>query len=97
MENPATGMTREVSKMGLLIFYPDKVSFEDEAALLSFPPKWLEIPWDEKGFLKFMSQIDELLVGPLPEEGKDCKWCQYRHVGEKLAHDKDSLQEEIPF
>lgn len=97
LENPATGMTREVSKTGLLIFYPDKVSIKNEEALLSFPPKWLEIPWDEKGFLKFMKEIDELLAGPAPEESKDCKWCQYRHVGEKLTHESDRQQEEIPF
>jgi len=97
LENPANGMIREISKMGLLIFYPDKVSFEDEAALLSFPPKWLEIPWDGEGFLKFMKEIDKLLAGPAPEEGQDCKWCRYRHAGEKLTHDKDVLQEEIPF
>ena len=96
LENPATGAARDVAKMGLLVFYPDRVSMESGEVMLSFPPKWLEIPWDEKGFFEFMRQIDELLSAPPPQEGEDCKWCKYRHFGEEISH-KKPVQDEIPF
>ena len=88
LENPKSGDPVRITKIGLLIFYPDSVSFEDETARLDFPPKWLEVPIDEEGFSEFIRSIDKLLEGPLPEESKTCKWCQYRHVGENLSHKK---------
>lgn len=88
LENPKTGNPVKITKLGLLIFYPDSVSFEDKTAKLDFPPKWLEVPIDEKEFIEFIKLINKLLEGPLPEESKECKWCQYRHVGETLSHIK---------
>ena len=88
LENSAQEESIKITKIGLLIFYPDTVSFEDGEALLHFPPKWLEVPIDDKGFLEFAKEIDNLLSGPIPEESKDCKWCKYRHIGDKLAHEK---------
>jgi CRISPR/Cas system-associated exonuclease Cas4 (RecB family) len=98
LANPAYGQAFEVTLQGLLIFYPNKVAFKDETAYVEFPPKWLEIPEDEPGFFKFAKEIEKLLDGPMPDEGKDCKWCQYRHTGEKLAHqEEEPEQAEIPF
>lgn len=94
LENPAKGAPVKITRLGLLVFYPDSVSFSDGEALLHFPPKWLEVPIDDKGFLKFAKEIDTLLSGPTPPENKECKWCQYRHVGDTLAH---SQQVDIPF
>lgn len=94
LENPTQGTPVRITKLGLLIFYPDNVSFTDGEALLHFPPKWLEVPVDEKNFLEFAKQVDGLLSGPTPPESKACKWCQYRHVGDTLAHPQQS---EIPF
>ncbi len=86
LENPAQGEPIKITKIGLLIFYPDQVDFKDGAATLTFPPKWLEIPIDDAGFLNFAREVDVLLDGPLPEEDANCKWCQYRHLGENMAH-----------
>ena len=86
LENPKMGEPVVISRLGLLVFYPDTVAFENNVARLDFPPKWLEVPIDQDGFLKFMKSIDKLLASPLPEEGKECKWCQYRHLGETLSH-----------
>jgi len=97
LENPKFGNPIVTTRIGLLIFYPDTVSFEDQTARLDFPPKWLEVPIDENGFFKFMESIDKLLAGPLPEESKTCKWCQYRHVGEQLSHKDEGEGEDIPF
>lgn len=98
LENPKYGKGFKVTKLGLLIFYPDKVSFEGGEAILHFPPRWLEVPIDEKGFLAFAKDIDRLLSGEAPAESKTCKWCQYRHVGENLSHLASvSEQQDIPF
>lgn len=95
LENPKIGRPVKTTKLGLLIFYPDAVSFEKGTARLDFPPKWLEVPIDEEGFLTFIKSIDKLLSGPMPEEGKSCKWCQYRHLGESLTHQEE--KDDIPF
>lgn len=92
--NPIRGQGINITRLGLLIFYPENVSFVDGEALLHFPPKWLEVPVDEQNFLTFAKQVDQLLSGPTPPESKSCKWCQYRHVGDTLAHPQQS---EIPF
>lgn len=96
LENPKFGKAIKISKLGLLIFYPEAATFENEIARVDFPPKWLEIPIDEKGFFEFIKQVDDLLTGPLPKESINCKWCQYRHVGEDLSH-SPKIQEDIPF
>jgi hypothetical protein len=95
LENPVAGEPIKITKLGLLIFYPDTVKFEEGTAMLSFPPKWLEITIDDNSFLSFTKEIDTLLSGPLPAEGAECKWCKYRHLGEKLTHGNEN--NEAPF
>ena len=97
LENPKEGPAKKITRLALLIFYPDKVSFENGIAKFDFPPKWLEVPIDEKGFITFMESINKILSGPLPEECEDCKWCKYRHIGEKLSHKKAHSKDDIPF
>jgi CRISPR/Cas system-associated exonuclease Cas4 (RecB family) len=86
LENPANGEAIKISKMGLLILYPDQVNFSDNNLFLSFPPKWLEIPDDGFTFFKLIKDIDLLLAGPAPAEGENCAWCKYRHSGEAFSH-----------
>lgn len=86
LENPKEGVPIKITKLGLLVFYPDEVIYKEDNAFVSFPPKWFEVPIDNEGFLKFAKEIDELLKGPMPAESKICKWCQYRHLGDNLAH-----------
>lgn len=86
LENPAHDNPINVTKLGLLIFYPESVELVNKTAVFDFPPKWLEVPIDEDGFLKFMKSIEALLSGPPPEEGETCKWCAYRHKGEEITH-----------
>jgi CRISPR/Cas system-associated exonuclease Cas4 (RecB family) len=97
LENPKTENPIKITKLGLLIFYPESVTFDKDSALVDFPPKWLEVPIDEKGFFKFVKEIDKLLKSPLPPESKTCKWCQYRHVGEQFSHNQDIIQNDLPF
>lgn len=98
LENPTSGEPIRITKIGLLIFYPDTVTFENGTAMISFPPKWLEIPNDDAEFLSFTKEIDKLLSGPLPGESEDCKWCKYRHIGEQITHGKKgSTNAKLPF
>src|SRR3989344_5698950 len=97
LENPKNGNSYKITKLALLIFYPDTVNFTDNSAMVSFPPKWLEIPIDDKSFLELMKDIDELLKSPLPQESKACKWCQYRHLGEDFTHENVSEKDTINF
>lgn len=93
LEHPKSGPVYKTTRLGLLIFYPDQVAFEEGTVKIDFPPKWLEVPVDEEGFLTFMKEIDQLLSGPTPPEGANCRWCQYR----KLFAKEESPQEELPF
>lgn len=94
LENPGWGEPKKLANMGLLVLYPDKARFENGEALLSFPPTWMEVPHDDDGFVKFISEISMLLEGPMPSETATCLWCKYRHLGEKLSHPKT---DDIPF
>ncbi|MBI4058852.1 PD-(D/E)XK nuclease family protein [Candidatus Microgenomates bacterium] len=91
-ENPKNGQPIKITKLGLLIFYPDQVSFQNDTAILHFPPVWLEIPIDDEYFLTFIKAIDELLAGPEPGVSVTCRWCVYRKYFEPQA-----LVEDIPF
>ena len=85
-EFPEKGKPIEVTKLGLIVVYPDKVFFKKGQAVLCFPPKWFEIDIKKKDFLKFMKEVNDLLEGPVPPENPKCKFCEYRHYGEKYAH-----------
>ncbi len=81
-ENPKVGAAKTITKMGLIVMYPDRTKFANGEAFLSFPPKWLEVAYDDTQFKRFMQGVNELLVGPMPPESTTCKWCIYRHIGE---------------
>lgn len=93
-EHPAHGAPKNITKLGLIIMYPDQVTFADGQASLTFPPQWLEIDIKKDSFLKFIADVSSLLEGPTPPENPNCQWCKYRHLGETLAHPQTS---DIPF
>jgi hypothetical protein len=102
LENPQGGEAIKISKLALLVFYPETATFEKGVARVDFPPKWLEIPDDQFAFIEFAQKVDKILAGPLPEEDPDCKWCKYRHLGEVYAHGEvqklvPTLFDEAPF
>ena len=57
----------------------------------------MEIPIDSNSFLSFIKGVDTLLNGPMPEGGKECKWCQYRHAGDMLAHLGEETKDGVNF
>lgn len=95
-ENPLSGEPIEISRLGLLILYPDSVNFADSTMSLTFPPSWHEVPCDMFAFTKLIKDIEILLNGEAPEESENCAWCKYRHIGEQLSH-TDASEEDIDF
>lgn len=93
-EHPKVGGTKEITKLGLIVMYPDQVKFENGHAYINFPPQWLEVEIKRENFLKFIGEINALLEGPPPPENPTCQWCKYRHTGEALTHQESS---DIPF
>ena len=93
-EHPTKGEPKQITRAGLLIFYPDAVSFADGVASLTFPPTWLEVQIDRPAFSNFIAEVSGLLEGPTPPENPNCNWCKYRHLGEALTHPQTS---DIPF
>lgn len=80
LEHPQSGEPRKVSKLALLIFYPDKTYLWKEMISLSFPHKWIEVEIDDKKFMKLVKDIDKLIKGPAPEATSNCQWCKYRRL-----------------
>lgn len=85
-KNPAKGDPKEITKLGLIIMYPDEVKFKNGKAVVNFPPRWLEVELKEDTFLKFIKEVHKLIDGPVPPENNNCQWCEYRHFGERYAH-----------
>lgn len=96
-EHPSRGETKEITKLGLIVMYPNQAIFEYGKAIIDFPPKWLEVEIQKKSFLQFMEEVNNLLESPIPPENPDCSWCKYRHFGEKLSHVNKPMQLDIPF
>lgn len=102
LEHPQDGESFKITKLALLIFYPEKVKFDDRGAVIDFPAKWLEIPIDDEAFTTFIKEVDALLAGEAPEESQTCGLCKYRHLGEDISHHIGSSsskisQDEEPF
>lgn len=81
LEYPAPGALKlsPISKMGLLYFYPSKIS-QSTIEWISFDAKihWIEIPKSEQGFLKFLKEVVGMLESPeLPSPSPNCQWCKH--------------------
>lgn len=100
LENPQNGQSKRISKLALLIFYPEKASYNESGAVIDFPAKWLEIPIDNDGFVGFMKEVDDLLAGDAPAESETCSLCNYRNHGEAISHhlnNSKSGNPKLPF
>jgi hypothetical protein len=81
LEHPAPGALSlsPISKMGLLYFYPSKIS-QSSMEWLSFDARihWIEVNKDEQWFLDFVREVLGLLQSAeLPNPSPDCRWCGY--------------------
>ena len=80
--------------MGLIVVSPDSISFEDGHVVFKTKPTWYEIKEDMEDFYEFISEVSNLLGGPVPDSTKTCKWCVYRDY---FSPNPEDEQEEIPF
>jgi len=81
LEHPALGALdlSPVSKIGLLYFYPSKIS-QQSIEWLSYDAKtdWIEINKNEQKFLDFIREVLGVLESPkVPDPAQDCQWCGY--------------------
>ncbi len=81
LENPASYALQlsPITKMGLLYFYPSKVS-QQSTDWLSYDAEiqWIEIDKNDQKFLKFIDDVLDLLESPaLPHASANCQWCEY--------------------
>ncbi len=76
---PSTLSLSPVTVMGLLYFYPSKVS-QPNIEWLSYDAEihWIEIKKDEQAFLGFIAEALGLLEsGEPPNPSPTCRWCSY--------------------
>lgn len=97
LEHPQNGEEIKVARLALLIFYPESVKFDERGAIMDLPAKWFEIPIDDNGFKDFIKNVNDLLVGPAPDESETCGLCKYRHRGEAISHHIGTREENAPI
>jgi CRISPR/Cas system-associated exonuclease Cas4 (RecB family) len=84
LENPVKDTPVKISKMGLLILYPNSVNFENDSIKVEFPSVWMDIPEDQELFFNFIKEVDTLLKGPIPNINPECGFCEYHTVRNSL-------------
>ncbi len=93
LENPAEDALKltPISKLGLIYFTPDKCEKLDMSRQrLEGQIDCVDIKRDDNEFLSFLTEVVNLLDGPLPAiEADKCDWCKY-HT--KKANLKDSIE-----
>ena len=81
LEHPAPGALSlsPITKMGLLYFYPLKIS-QPSIGWLSYDAEihWIEISKNEQELLEFVGEVLGVLESPEPPNpSSDCQWCSY--------------------
>jgi len=82
LENPATGALHltPITLLGLFIITPQKYELvnNDEAAFIT-QTTWMDVPRDDKGFMKFLGEVMTVLDAPqAPQPADGCTLCSYR-------------------
>jgi hypothetical protein len=83
LEHPAPNRLScsPISRLGLYIETPHATLAATTSDIsFHFRSTWLDVPFQESGFLSFIEQVLALLELPSPPPaGEDCTYCQYRH------------------
>ena len=89
LEHPARGSLglAPISKLGLVVFEPSAFSRNGGCSIaLDGGISWLEIPRDEKMFLRFIGQVLSVLEKPdPPKAAPECDWCRYRRASRRTT------------
>jgi hypothetical protein len=82
LEHPAPDKLHlsPISRLGLLVEAPHATWVEStEEINFHFTSTWMEIPYAEDGFLRFIDLVVTLLELPEPPPaGENCDYCRYR-------------------
>ncbi len=95
LENPAGGVMKKITKMGLVVISPESVGFEGEKVNFRATPVWYEIAENMNAFYDFIGQVAKVLNGPPPKPSENCAWCKYRICFDKPQEEPDI--QELPF
>lgn len=82
LENPNSGnfSVSPISRLGLLVFEPKKYTQGKTGVVgLAGDVSWIEVPRDDKSFMKFLDGVLDILDSPEPPlHSSECGWCKYR-------------------
>ncbi|MGA1332078.1 MAG: hypothetical protein ACO31D_02860 [Ilumatobacteraceae bacterium] len=78
LANPATGESREVETLGLMVWAVGEVNFDgvNEPAI-TFPSVYEEVKRDLTKFNRFIADVVKVLIGDVPKSGQRCSNCTY--------------------
>jgi hypothetical protein len=78
LENPMTGQPVKVAHSGLMMWrLVNATQDEEDNNYFSTDAAFLMAPRNPEWFQKFMSEVIEVLDGPLPESGEKCDNCAF--------------------
>ncbi|MDP7372166.1 MAG: PD-(D/E)XK nuclease family protein, partial [Nitrospinota bacterium] len=90
LENAAPGnfALRPISRLGLLVFDPNSFRNHPQSEVsLDGGLHWLEIPLDERSFIRFLAGVLEVLDQPSPPPpSRSCECCKYREASRKTGY-----------
>jgi PD-(D/E)XK nuclease superfamily len=79
-----TGCIGPIERMGLLMLELDTfVTIANSLAALVGPLEWMEVPRDDRVFLRFVAEVLGVLeqsIPPAPD--RNCPWCAYRNLSD---------------
>jgi hypothetical protein len=82
LEHPAAGKftLSPITRLGLLVVEPNDMDRVADGRIAYLGAvTWVEIPYNEAGFLEFIEEVLALLEAPEPPPpAEKCGWCQYR-------------------
>lgn len=86
LANPATGESREVETLGLMVWAVGEVAYDGSTdPMISFPTAYEPVDRDPAKFNTFISDVAKVLLGEMPKPGVKCGNCNYvaaiREVG----------------
>jgi hypothetical protein len=78
LEHPLDNQPVKVAHSGLMMWKIENATQDEEAHnYFSTQAAFLMVPRDHDGFKEFISEVIEVLEGPLPESGDKCNNCSF--------------------
>ena len=81
LERPAPGQfgLLPVTRMGLLLLYPGRMSAAGDGFSIAFEPTWIEIQRDDAAAFQLLNDVLDIVEDPsAPVPSDRCKFCRYR-------------------